>query len=63
MRQNYIATLLHGKDTMNNIIYAHFIYERAKATAAKIYQQRGWVDASVNSQNNYDEISLSVMLA
>ncbi len=47
MRQSRIATLLHGKDTMKNINYAHFIYERTMAAAAKIYQQRGWVDASV----------------
>ncbi len=47
MRQSRIATLLHGKDTINNVNYANFIYERAKATANKIYQQRGWVDASV----------------
>ncbi len=44
-------------DMMGNVNDAHFIYERAMAAAAKINQQRGWVDASVISQKNKDEIT------
>ena len=46
-------------DMMGNVNDAHFIYERAMAAAAKINQQRGWVDASVISQENKDKITLA----
>lgn len=46
-------------DMMGNVNDAHFIYERAMAAAAKINQQRGWVDASVICQENKDKITLA----
>ena len=46
-------------DMKGNVNDAHFIYERAMAAAAKINQQRGWVDASVISQENKGKITLS----
>ena len=46
-------------DMTGNVNDAHFIYERAMAAAAKINQQRGWVDASVISQENKDKITLA----
>ena len=46
-------------DMMGNVNDAHFIYERAMTAAAKINQQRGWVDASVISQENKDKITLA----
>ena len=46
-------------DMKGNVNDAHFIYERAMAAAAKINQQRGWVDASVISQENKDAITIA----